>query len=171
MSKFIEESDKSFYEAFKSREKFMTRDFKSLDFSNEFWKPFEKHQMNKYHLEFGDFFLYQIVDENKISYPKLATFVKYMVVDMALELQFVDKPRTWEYNVEFLSNPELNIKLPVWERSTDFSYHIEWSDSIFIFGHWKQMPNWKELRQAYERSIWFYKDQSKLREQQLNRIL
>jgi hypothetical protein len=171
MSRYIDESDKSFYDAFSSREKFMTHEFKHLDFSHDYWKPFEKYQMNNFKLKFGDLFLYQIVDKNKIGYPKLATFVKYMMVDMALELQFVDKPRTWEYNVEFLSNPDLDIKMPVSERPTDFSYHIEWDDSIFIFGHWKQMPNWKELRQAYERSIWFYKDQSKLREQQLKRLL
>jgi hypothetical protein len=171
MSKFIDESDKSFYEAFNSREKFMQHESDQMDFNNDLWKPFEKYQMDKYKLKFGDIFLYQIVDKNKISYPKLATFVKYMMMDMALELQFVDSPRTWEYNVKFLSNPELDIYMPVCERSTEFSYHIEWDQVMFIFGHWKQMPSWKELRQAYERSIWFYKDQSTLRDQQLKRLL
>lgn len=171
MSKFISESDKSFYEKINSRDKFMTHEFKNLDFNHQFWKPFEKYQMDKSTLRFGDLFLYQIVDKNKISYPKLATFVKYMMIDMAVEMQFVDMPRTWHYNVEFLSNPELNISIPVAERATEFSYHIEWDDMMFIFGHWNQKPTWKELRQAYERSIWFYKSQEWYREQQLKRLL
>lgn len=171
MIKFISESDKSFYEKINSRDKFMTHEFKNLDFNHQFWKPFEKYQMDKSTLRFGDLFLYQIVDKNKISYPKLATFVKYMMIDMAVEMQFVDMPRTWHYNVEFLSNPELNISIPVAERATEFSYHIEWDDMMFIFGHWNQKPTWKELRQAYERSIWFYKSQEWYREQQLKRLL
>lgn len=171
MSKFISESDKSFYEQLKSRDKFMTHGTKHLNFNLEFWKPFEKYQMDKSTLRFGDLFLYQIVDKEKISYPKLAIFVKYMMVDMAVELQFVDMPRTWHYNVEFLSNPELNISMPLSERATEFSYHLEWDQSMFIFGQWSQKPTWRELRQAYERTIWFYKSQNWLREQQLNRLL
>ncbi len=171
MSKFISESDESYYKALKSREKFMNHDYKSLDFKTDFWKPFEKYQLEKTTLRFGDLFLYQIVDKEKISYPKLATFVKFMMCDMALEAQFVDMPRSWHYNVNFTSNPEIGYQMPLSERSVDFSYHIEWDDSMFVFGQWSYRPTWKELRQAYERTIWFYKNQDWYREQQLNRLL
>lgn len=170
-NKNITESEKSYWDAIKSHDKSMSHNFNQVDYNDSFWKPFEKNEIYKYDLKFGDFFLYQIADKNGISYPKLAIFVKYMMCDQALELQYVDKPRTWMYNVKFLSNPELDIKMPVSERATEFSYHIEWDDIMFIFGQWSHQPTWKELRQAYERSIWFYKSQDWYREQQLKRLL
>jgi hypothetical protein len=33
------------------------------------------------------------------------------------------------------------------------------------------MPNWKQLRQAYERTWWFHRTTDKLRDLQLDRIL
>jgi len=32
---------------------------------------------------------------------------------------------------------------------------ILWHDSMDIYGVWDKMPTWKELRVAYEKTIWF----------------
>jgi hypothetical protein len=46
-----------------------------------------------------------------------------------------------------------------------------WGDTLLIYGVWDLMPNWKQLRQAYERTWWFYRDKDELRDIQLDRLL
>ena len=59
----------------------------------------------------------------------------------------------------------------IYNNQTEVFTHIDWDDCMYIFGQWKQFPSWKELRQAYERTIWFHKGPSWYRDRQLNRIL
>jgi hypothetical protein len=36
---------------------------------------------------------------------------------------------------------------------------------------WDVKPNWKQLKQAYEKTWWFWRDSQELRDIQINRIL
>ena len=46
-----------------------------------------------------------------------------------------------------------------------------WDDSLLVYGVWNSMPNWQQLRQAYERTWWFHRDKDELRDIQLDRLL
>ena len=42
---------------------------------------------------------------------------------------------------------------------------------MYVYGIWDIKPDCKQLRQAYERTLWFKKTKSELRNSQINRIL
>lgn len=115
---------------------------------------FKKYYSNG-NLKFGDFFLYQTISDNHMTYPKLAVFIGYNFADMALVYQFVNSPRTWMNNVKFCSNEKLNRYSTVSEYGYSVTDFIEWGDEIYIFKIWKSMPNWKELKKYYKKTMWY----------------
>jgi hypothetical protein len=48
---------------------------------------------------------------------------------------------------------------------------ILWHDSMDIYGVWDKMPTWKELRVAYEKTIWFGMSIEEKRDRKLRAIL
>jgi hypothetical protein len=48
---------------------------------------------------------------------------------------------------------------------------ILWHDSIDVYGVWDKMPSWKELRVAYEKTIWFGMSIEEKRDRKLRAIL
>ena len=135
----------------------------------ESYKEFEKYSPLEYDLKFGDHFLYQIVTDEGAYYPKMAVFIKDNIFDQAYGFDFINRPRVWEQNTTFIN--ENKYENSISDLPSEISVHIEWTNFMLIFGKWKQFPSWKELRQAYERTIWFYKGLDWYRNTQLNRIL
>ena len=63
---------------------------------------------------------------------------------------------------------QLNL---VAEDKSELKSLILWGDIMYVYGIWDIKPDWKQLRQAYERTLWFKKTKSELRDSQINRIL
>lgn len=57
------------------------------------------------------------------------------------------------------------------EVETEIQRLPMWHDYLLIYGVWDSMPNWKQLRQAYERTWWFHRTTDELRNLQLERLL
>ena len=116
-------------------------------------------------LKFGYHFLYQVVsNENKnMSYPKMAIFL-----EMGDEYIFLDYPRTWMDNTYYGG---IGSKFCVIDKLVYLSSHVECMDEIFIFGIWKNKPGFKELKLAYETTMWYSPSKSHYRNVILNRIL
>jgi hypothetical protein len=92
--------------------------------------------------------------------------------DQTIEVEWVDYRRTWEWNTkydyEYDGKPYKNY---IGELPTEIERLPLWDDSLLVYGVWDTMPNWKQLRQAYERTWWFHRTTDELRDLQLNRIL
>jgi len=126
----------------------------------------------------GNFFLYEnlvndhIDNKDIISYPRLAIYINGYVVDMAPEIEYVDVRRGWEYRVEY--EYEYNgskFSQYAAEDKSQLKSFIDWHDHIFIYDKWETMPNWKELKKAYQKTIWFHTTTQQNRERLLNNIL
>lgn len=100
-----------------------------------------------------------------ISYPRLGTYLNAYPCDQTIEIEWVDHRRTWEWNFN------ISEYCFVAEDRAELQYMPLWGDQMAVYGVWDNMPDWKQLRQAYEKSWWFYRDDSELRDIQLNRIL
>lgn len=146
-------------------EKFNKKLFESLKKSvpvadPRFLKFYEHNYGSKvHHLNFGDLFLYQVYSHHykTLSYPKVATFIKYNIIDQALALEFVNAPRTLENNKKYYSNTTEGYMMPIGLNVAEVSEHYEWDDKIYIFGVWKFAPSINELAKAYRKTIWYSK--------------
>lgn len=129
--------------------------------------------------QFGKFFLQEkIIYEggiHRVYYPKLSIYLNELPCDQTTEVEWVDyRPRTWEWNTEYKYTSSYNNKEYtnyVAELSTEVERLPLWWDDLNVYGSWNGMPDWKQLRQAYERTWWFKRNQDELREIQLNRLL
>ena len=133
-------------------------------------------------LNFGDIFLYQTIhwtstyshkpEVGEMTYPKLATFIEFLPCDQTLEFRHVNKARTWMWNVEYIANPQFNYMSSVAERGSEIDSFIPWGkDEIYVFGRWASMPDWKQLKRAYEKSFWFYTTKEDLRNRAIDTII
>lgn len=46
-----------------------------------------------------------------------------------------------------------------------------WDDSMYVYGVWDVKPTHKELRLAYEQTLWFRRSDEEIRDIKLKRIL
>lgn len=135
-----------------------------------------KFDLHKTKIKTGNLFLYESVitgaGQNGLTYPKLALFIDTYLVDQALEIEWIDTRRTWEYNCEYEYdyNEKTYTKIVAEDKSKLRSL-ILWDDVMYVYGVWDVKPDWKQLRQAYEKTLWFKKTKSELRNSQINRIL
>jgi hypothetical protein len=126
----------------------------------------------------GNFFLYETIVKDYVNkkdvlfYPRLAIYINGYVIDMAPEIEYIDVRRTWEYKVEYEYeyNDSKYTSLACEEKGKLKSF-IDWSDNIFIYGKWETQPNWKELKKAYQKTIWYHTTIEQNRERLLNNIL
>lgn len=156
--------------------KIFTEHFKKYEF-------FNTENPNK----MGQYFLYEkILDgkyqsnaphDHELFYPKLGVYLNSLPCDQTIEVEWVDYRRTWEWNTEYdyeykdkdgLVKPFQNY---IGELPTEIERLPIWSDYLLVYGVWDSMPNWKQLRQAYERTWWFHRTTDELRDLQLNRLL
>jgi hypothetical protein len=120
----------------------------------------------------GQFFLYETLIGKELSYPKLGLFIDDYVVDMALEVEWVNVKRTWEYNVKYkYIYQDKEYSNYVCDKRKELETLIIWDDSMFVYGVWDVIPDWKELKKAYERTHWFKRDVNVLRDLKLKNLL
>ena len=136
---------------------------------------YHKFDLHKTKIKTGNFFLYESVTgrgQTFLTYPKLGLFIDTYVVDQALEVEWIDVRRTWEYNYEYEYDYQGKIYTNiVAEDKSELKSLILWDDVMYVYGIWDTKPDWKQLRQAYERTLWFKKTKSELRNSQINRII
>lgn len=126
----------------------------------------------------GQFFLYEIIDDsNNLHYPKIGIHLNNLPCDQTFEVEWVDYRRTWEWRVEIdventdkdgMTRKFTNL---VGEYPTMIRKLILWDDSIKVYGAWWGLPNWKELKRAYEKTLWFKTTKEEIRERKLKSVL
>lgn len=150
--------------------------YKSIDLSDDHFKLHHK----KYELKdqiVGKFFLYEKLirkDDRtyKISYPKMGLFIDTYLIDMAIEAEWVDIRRNWEYRVEYEYQHNGNTFTNyVCEDKNELQSLIIWHDYLYVYGTWDVKPGWKELRQAYEKTLWYGKTLDEQRDINIKRVL
>jgi hypothetical protein len=134
----------------------------------------------------GQFFLYEYIEcksDRKggaytlLHYPRVAIYLNNRLVDMALEIDFFNVRRSWEgrreYKFTYTDNDgvEREFKQFPSEISTAIESIILWDDSVNVYGVWDKLPGWKELRTAYEKTIWFSTTVEEKRDRKLKSIL
>lgn len=127
----------------------------------------------------GHYFLYEnfIFSSSKehslkITHPKIGIYVNCYPCDQTIEVEWVDVRRTWEYNVEYeYTHQDKTYTQCVAEDRSEFQYLILWDDQMLIYGVWDTKPNWKQLRQAYEKTWRFKRGKDEIRDIQIDRIL
>lgn len=167
---------KNLKEALDSRDRYIL-----VDDDNKFLKHFRKWDFFKNqdefnHREFGKFFLYEEVtsgDKVRINYPKLALFINESVVDQVIQVDYIDyTPRTWETNSEYtIYHDGKPYECLVNDRESKINSTILWGDTLLVYGAWSGMPNWKQLKVAYQKSWWFHREIDKMRDLKLKDLL
>lgn len=133
------------------------RDYKPISFEKD---KFPNHLENDPILKFGQYILFQHVKiENKqplISKPILGLFVGYSIWDMAAVINIVELPRAYIYSekIQVVTNPKLNISLPIFELDPQVENFVLWHDDIIILGIYNNKPNWKNLRIDYKKRLY-----------------
>ena len=135
----------------------------------------------------GQYFLYEkLLDgryksntphDHELFYPKLGMYINALPCDQTIEVEWIDYRRTWEWNLKFDYEVKDKDGVPktyqnyFGELPTEIERLPLWSDYLLVYGVWDTMPNWKQLRQAYERTWWFHRTTDELRNIQLDRLL
>jgi hypothetical protein len=129
------------------------------------------------HRKFGRYFLYEKEVDDKLHYPQLAIYINELPCDQTTEVEYINCRRTWEWRTEYKYLYEYRDGVGkeytnyIAESESNIERTILWGDSMYVYGAWDSMPNWKELKQAYERTWWFHRTYDEIRDIQLNRIL
>jgi hypothetical protein len=143
----------------------------------EKWQFYKMHDKLN-HRRFGVYFLYELEEHSselgtKLHYPKLGLYINELPCDQTTEVEWIDyRPRTWEWKTEYkytYDGKEYTNYMS--EIPTEINRTPIWFDDILVYGAWNSMPNWKQLKQAYERTWWFYRTEEEKRDIQLNRLL
>lgn len=121
----------------------------------------------------GQHFLYEIFKNYQksdgsyltITYPQLGIYLNSYPCDQTIEVEWVDSRRTWEWSVRY------SEYCYAAEENAVLKYLPLWGDQMLVYGVWDSKPNWKQLKQAYEKTWWFYRDTDELRDIQIDRIL
>ena len=165
-------------EALESRIKSITLDLDEPKFSEHAKKYGFFNACDRFnHRKFGKFFLYEKVYYNrdrttKLFYPKLAIYLNELPCDQTTEVEWIDCRRVIEWNIQYkYTHKDKEYKNYLAEIETKIERLPLWWDDLLVYGAWDSMPDWKQLRQAYERTWWFYRDEDEKRDIQLNRIL
>ena len=124
----------------------------------------------------GQFFLYEKIEEGAVpylSYPRLGIFLNYLACDQTIEVEWFDVRRTWEFRVPCREYDIYGKEYEAYvcDMPSEIKRMILWNDSMNVYGAWNGMPSWKELRRAYEKTIWFGKTIEQERDQKLGSIL
>jgi hypothetical protein len=135
----------------------------------------------------GQYFLYEklldgryksnVTHDHELFYPKLGVYLNSLPCDQTIEVEWVDYRRTWEWRLEYdyeYKDKDGLVKTYqnyIAELPTEIERLPIWSDYLLVYGVWDSMPNWQQLRQAYERTWWFHRTTDELRDLQLDRLL
>ena len=155
---------------------------KIVTYSGDFLRKHnDKYDFLKAKVNTGKFFLYEITEpikrigedyEERLYYPKLGLHIDDYVVDMAIEVEWVDVRRTWENNTQFEYQYDgKTYKSWADDERTELRSCICWDDSMYVYGVWDVKPTHKELRLAYEQTLWFRRSEQEIRDIKLKRLL
>jgi hypothetical protein len=132
-------------------------------------------------LEPGQFFLYEKMTcpysselkkrETNIYYPKLAIYLDNYIVDQALEVEYKNVRRTWEHRTKYTYLYKDKEYSNYASEIQGINTTILWDEDLYVYGIWDKIPNWKELKKAYEKSIWFKRTKEELRDIKINSII
>ena len=144
----------------------------------------DKYDFLKAKVNTGKFFLYEVTEpikkvgnedfEERLYYPKLGLHIDDYMVDMAIEVEWVDVRRTWERNTQYEYISDINGKTyKSWadDERTELRSCICWDDSMYVYGVWDVKPTWKELKLAYQQTLWFGRTEQEIRDIKLSSIL
>jgi len=153
---------------------------------NEHFHKYEFFKINS-PKKMGQFFLYEklldgryksnVPHDHELFYPKLGLYLNSLPCDQTLEIEWVDYRRTWEWNAQYeyeYSDKDGSKRIferYIGELETETQRLPIWHDYLLVYGVWDSMPNWKQLKQAYERTWWFHRTTDELRNLQLDRLL
>ena len=146
-------------------------------------KKHQKYDFLKAKVNTGKFFLYEITESIKaveegyverLYYPKLGLHIDDYMVDMAIEVEWVDVRRTWENNTQYEYISDIDGKTyKSWadDERTELRSCICWDDAMYVYGVWDVKPTWKELKLAYQQTLWFGRTGQEIRDIKLSSIL
>jgi hypothetical protein len=118
----------------------------------------------------GDWILLQRIEKDKMQYPMLALYIETQLWDMAIVPHFVRKKRTFEVNTCFINENGYSVDL--YEVEPSVEKHVLWSESdIYIIGHWKHEPKYKELLEAYRKCPWYWVPKYIQRNRKINQLI
>lgn len=161
---------------YSQREKYVEVDSSKFDlFTKHSAKWDYYHQIN---LKPGQFFLYEKeyedrnLNSQKVSYPQIGIYLNYYILDMAVEVEYIPYRRTWENNIsyEYIYNDKKYENMYS-ELSSRIEHFICWDDSLFIYGAWDKLPDFRTLKKAYQNTWTFYKTISDKRDISIVNIL
>lgn len=149
---------------------------------NNHYKKYDFFHSDHSPKKMGQFFLYEKVFDGsyksnkphdyQLFYPKLGVYINELPCDQTIEVEWVDYRRTWEwrtkYDYEYNGN---TYQSHIGQLPSEIERLPLWDDCLLVYGVWDSMPNWKQLRQAYERTWWFHRTKDELRDLQLDRLL
>ena len=155
----MDDFDKFIREEYAKYDKFVKVDDKDVEFNSHFkkWNFFGYSDTLRTSLKDpGQIFLYEIYDggDKTISYPKIGIFLNYQPCDQTLEMEWMDKRRSWEYNRKYKWNFNSGTYHNT-EKEYDFCYLSseyslkslpQWMDYHLIYGVWDRLPDWKTLK-------------------------
>jgi len=166
-------------EALKSRERFIFIPDNDPIFNKHYKRYgfYEQHDRLN-HRNFGMYFLYELAMHSsdlkgtKLHYPKLGLYINELPCDQTTEVEWIDYRRTWEWRTEYkYTHNDKEYNNYICDLPTEIQRLPIWFDGILVYGAWNTMPNWQQLKQAYERTWWFYRTEDEKRDIQLNRLL
>jgi hypothetical protein len=172
--------------------KYPTQEIPDYKKNEEDWKM-NGFDLNNREYEFlhsgvkpGQFFLYEYMEYKSdrkcggytlLHYPRVAIYLNNRLIDMALEIDFFNVRRGWEkrreYELTYTDRDGNEKSYKDWpsEQPTKIESIILWDDSVNVYGVWDKLPDWKELRKAYSKTIWFHRSKEDNRDFLLNGIL
>lgn len=124
----------------------------------------------------GQFFLYEKILEGVVwhlTYPKLGIYLNELPCDQTIEIEWFDVRRSWEHRKPCKGTTIHGKEYDAFasDQPSEISRLILWSDCMNVYGVWDKMPGWKELRRAYEKTIWFHLSDQEKRDRNLSGIL
>lgn len=124
----------------------------------------------------GQHFLYETIKDGAVphlSYPKLGIYLNDLPCDQTIELEWFDVRRTWEYRLPCVAKDIYGKEFETYvsDYQSEIKRLILWYGQMLVYGAWNGMPSWKELRRAYEKTLWFAIDDQTKRDRTLRSIL
>jgi hypothetical protein len=158
------------YDSYEQYINSVKREFqKSIKVDESNREEFRSH-MNKFSiignelklLNQGSLFLYEeyIHSDKSVTYPKIGIYLNTLPFDQTIGIEWVDYKRTFDFNHDVLC-----------DASSIISNRIVWDDDLFVYGIWDSLPDWKKLRTYYDKTFFFKKTKSEIRNIKINKIL
>lgn len=145
---------KHFESVEKARE--WARQYRPIDVNPEWYIYIKDKQL----LAFGDWILFQHIKYERksdtehqafASRPLFGLFTNWTLWDMALVLNFVEKPRAYMHHCT--TEKDEKWVMPIYTNDDDVQTFQQWTENIHMLGIWKNKPSITELKTAYANKL------------------